>query len=193
MLHMSEREAADSRYTTDAYFELVRTGTLDEDDRVELLEGVIVAEPPMDPPHAAGIGAVADVLRRAVGERAVVRVQAPLLAPPYSAPEPDVALIAGHAEDYWKRHPTTALLVVEVSNTSLKQDRLSKSRIYAGMRIPEYWIVNLRDASVEVCRAPDGAQRVYGERSVVQRGGHLGLIAFPDVRIAVDALLPPVA
>lgn len=188
---MSERYAADSRYTTEAYFDLVRRGVLDHDDRVELLEGVIVAEPPMDPPHAAGIGAVEDALRRAIGRRATVRVQAPLLAPPYSAPEPDIAVVAGEARAYWERHPTSALLVVEVSNTSLKQDRLSKSRIYAGIGIPDYWIVNLRDGCVEVCRSPDLAQRLYLERTVFQRGEYLDLVAFADVRIAVADLLPP--
>jgi Uma2 family endonuclease len=188
---MSEGYATDSRYTVEAYFDLVKRGLLDEDDRVELLEGVIVAEPPMDPSHACGIGLVAEALRTVSAGRALLRVQAPFLATAYSAPEPDVAVVPGGPRDYWDRHPTSALLVVEVSNTSLKQDRLSKSRIYAAAAIPEYWIVNLRDDCVEVFRSPDRARRVYVERHTVRRGERLTPVAFSDASIAVGAVLPP--
>ena len=76
----------------------------------------------------------------------------------------------GQRSDYLERHPTRALLVVEVSDTSLQQDRLSKSRIYAGAGIPDYWIVNLRDDCVEVFRQPDATRRVYAAHAVAQRG-----------------------
>lgn len=187
---MSDRYAEDSRYTVAAYFDLVKQGVLDEDDRVELLEGVIVAEPAMDPPHATGIGLVAEALRNAIGTRAHIRVQTPYIVQPYSAPEPDVAVVPGNVHDYWDHHPTTALLVVEVSDSSLKQDRLSKSRIYAGSGIPDYWVVNLRDDCVELFRAPDPTRRLYGERRTAHRGERITLTALPDVSVAVDDLLP---
>ena len=187
---MSDQPSLDRGYTVDAYFCLVTDGVLDARDRVELLDGVIVAEPPLDPPHASGISAVADALQRSVGQRALVRIQAPLIAGPYSAPEPDVAVVAGRWRDYVEHHPTTALLVVEVSDSSLQQDRLSKSRIYAGAGIPEYWIVNLRGDCLEVFREPDAARRIYTARAVLHRGEHLALTALPDAVVAVDDLLP---
>ena len=134
---------------------------------------------------------LADAVRSIVRDRAAVRTQSPFLAFPYSVPEPDVAVVPGRAEDYWERHPTSALLVVEVSNTSLKQDRLSKSRIYVGAAIPEYWIVNLRGDCIEVFRSPDRERRIYVERFTAQRGETLAPIAFPDGSVAVEALLPP--
>jgi Uma2 family endonuclease len=79
---------------------------------------------------------------------------------------------------------------VTVSDSSLPQDRLSKSRIYAGAAIPEYWIVNLRDDCVELFRAPDASRRVYAERRTVFRGERVRLVAFPDTSVAVDDLLP---
>ncbi|MEO8604522.1 MAG: Uma2 family endonuclease [bacterium] len=188
---MAEHPHAERGYTVDAYFCLVTDGVLDARDRVELLDGVIVAEPPMDPPHASGIAATTEAIQRAVGARASVRIQAPLIADPFSAPEPDVAVVQGHWRDYLEHHPTSALLVVEVSDSSLQQDRLSKSRIYAGARIPEYWIVNLRGDCVEVFRAPDAAQRIYTTRAVVRRGERLTLVALPGAAVAVDDLLPP--
>jgi Uma2 family endonuclease len=188
---MSEGYISDSRYTVEAYFDLVKRGLLDEDDRVELLEGVIVAEPPMDPSYASGIGLVAEALRAVTAGRALLRVQAPLLATAYSAPQPDLAVVPGGPPDYWDRHPTSALLVVEVSNTSLKQDRLSKSRIYAAAGIPEYWIVNLRDDCAEIFRSPDSAQRVYVERRTARRGESIIPVAFPDACVAIEDVLPP--
>lgn len=188
---MAQRYSADSGYSVDAYFDLVRQGVLDEDDRVELLDGVIVAEPPMDPPHATGITMVAEALRSAVATRALIRIQSPFIAGFHSAPEPDVAVVSGGPATYLNHHPSSALLVVEVSQSSLKQDRLSKSRIYAGAQVPEYWILNLRDDCIEVFRTPDAAQRVYCERVIAQRGDHLRLVALPDVGVAVDDLLPP--
>jgi Uma2 family endonuclease len=187
---MTDGYAAGRGYTVDAYFRLVDDGVLRPEDRVELLDGVIVAEPPMDPPHATGVHLVGKALTRAVGDLALVRVQSPLVADPLSAPEPDVAVVAGRAADYLARHPSTALLVVEVAASSLPQDRLSKSRIYAGAGVAEYWIVNLRDDCVEVFRTPDRERRVYGERALAHRGDQLRLLALPEVGVAVDDLLP---
>lgn len=187
---MKDRYSADSGYTVRAYFELVASGALTDEDHVELLDGVIVAEPPMDPPHATAIDLAGDALRGALGERAWVREQKPLVAGERSVPEPDLAVVPGGRRDYETSHPITALLVVEVSHSSLPQDRLSKSRIYAGAGIPEYWIVNLREDCVEVYRSPDVAHRLYAARHIAGRGERIALVAFPDTGIAVDALLP---
>ncbi len=187
---MADHRAVRDGYTVDAYFGLVHDGILSEDDRVELLDGVIVAEPPMDPPHASGITYVTKALMGAVGDRAVVRVQAPFIANPFSVPEPDAAVVPGEVSDYLDRHPSEAFLVVEVSDSSLPQDRLSKSRIYAGAGVPDYWILNLRNGCVEVFRAPDPEQRVYGARAVARSGERLELVALPGASVAVDDLLP---
>ncbi|MBX3025001.1 Uma2 family endonuclease [bacterium] len=176
-------------YTVAQYFELVRRGILDEDDRVELLDGVIVAEPPMDPPHATGISLAARAIDRAVGGRGAIRMQQPFIASPFSVPEPDVAVVPGTLRDYAAAHPTAALLVVEVSSSSLKQDRLSKSRVYAGAGVPEYWILNLRDECVEVFRDPDVGQRVYTDGTIARRGDTLRMVGVPAA-VAVDDLFP---
>jgi Uma2 family endonuclease len=187
---MDRRYPVSSGYTVDEYFDLVRQGELDKRDHVELLDGVIVAEPPMDPPRASGVSRVAEALRAAVAGRAFVREEKPLIIGDQSVPEPDTAVVPGRLGDYDRRHPTTAFLVVEVSDSSLKQDRLSKSRIYAGAAISEYWIVNVRDDWVEVFRDPDPERRVYADRSIARRGEQVWLLAFPDTGVLVDDLLP---
>jgi Uma2 family endonuclease len=108
-----------------------------------------------------------------------------------SVPEPDVAVVPGRHTDYVRAHPTTALLVVEVSDSSLAQDRLTKTAIYATAGVPEYWIVNLRDDVVEVHRAPDPSTRRYAERRVVARTERIELVAVPGVSIAAGEIIPP--
>ena len=186
--------AAPARWTTEHYLRLVDEGVLGPDDKVELLAGVIVATPSSNTRHAAGIVRLSHALFRAVGDRAVVRIQLPLIAGIYSMPEPDGAVVPGAIRDYDHEHPSTALLVVEVSDTSLKQDRLTKRAIYAAGGIPEYWIVNLRDDCVEVRRCPEPEARGYASITIARRGERIELVGLPGVSVAVDDLLPsPVA
>jgi Uma2 family endonuclease len=182
--------ALDAGYTTERYLALRDEGALTPDDRVELLEGVIVAVPPQSPSHAGTTSAVADAIRRAVGTRAAVREEKPLVLAPRSMPEPDVAVVRGRHADYRRAHPTTALLVIEVAESSLPQDRLTKSRIYARARIEEFWIVNLREDRVEVFRDPDPARRVYRTRFVAARGERLAVAELPGVTVETNDLLP---
>lgn len=190
MSPMLQAAPAETRYTSDRYFQLVDEGLLRPDDRVELLEGVIVAMAPQNPRHASAITRVQAALADAIGKRAVIRGQLPLVASAYSVAEPDVAIVPGQSSDYDSAHPTTALLVVEVADSSLAQDRLTKSAIYAGAEIPEYWLVNLRDDCVEILRSPDRQGRRYGESRIARRGERLALVALPGASVALDDLLP---
>ena len=105
-------------------------------------------------------------------------------------PEPDAAVIPGRVADYDRAHPTTALLVVEVADSSLKQDRLTKRAIYAAAGIAEYWIVNLPDDCVEIRREPDPARRRYASTTVARRGDTIELGSLSGVRVTVSDLLP---
>ena len=186
---MAPGAPAPNRYTSERFFALVDDALLHPEDRVELLEGVIVSMSPSNPRHASAITRVHDALGKAFGPGHVVRVQQPFVAEPESVPEPDVAVVPGGHADYDEAHPTRALLVVEVADTSLVQDRLTKSRVYAAAGVPEFWIVNLRDGVVEVPRGPDPAARCYGERRVLARGERIEVAAVTGARVAVDDLL----
>jgi Uma2 family endonuclease len=182
--------AVPERWTAEQYLRLVDEGVLGPEDRVELLEGVIVAMAPQNEPHAAGVRRVGQALYRAVGDRAVVQVQLALVSGHRSVLEPDAAVLPGAVGDYDRAHPSTALLVVEVSDTSLKQDRLTKRGIYAAAGIPEYWIVNVRDDCVEVRRRPEPGARRYASTAVARRGERIELVALPGAAVTVDDLLP---
>ena len=179
-----------TRISVEHFLRLFETGLLGEDDRVELLEGVIVAMTPPNPPHDEAVTICSYSLMRACGERAVVRTQCSFVATAWSLPQPDVAVVPGKLGDYWTAHPRDALLLFEIADTSLKHDRISKSRIYAAANIPEYWIVNLRELVVEVLRDPDPATALYRELRTVRAGDELELVALPGARVAVADLLP---
>lgn len=185
-----ENRAAPIRITVDRYLALVEENAIDPNDRVELLEGVVVAMSPASSRHATAVSLADDALRTALSGRAAVRVQCPLVLGRYSVPEPDVAVVRGETRDYARAHPTSALLVIEVADTTFKQDRLTKAAIYAAAGVPEYWIVNLQEDRVEVHRAPDSSAARYGEITSAGPGECLAPVALPGTSVAVDALLP---
>jgi Uma2 family endonuclease len=179
-----------ARWTAEQYLRLVDEGVLGPDDRVELLEGVIVSMAPQNVPHSAGVARATRVLTLALADHALVRPQLSFIAGKYSVPEPDVAVIAGGIDASDRAHPRDALLVVEVSDSSLKQDRLTKGPMYAAANLAEYWIVNLRDGCVEVRRDPEPRERRYRSVAIRRRGETIEPLGLPGVRIAVDDLLP---
>jgi Uma2 family endonuclease len=190
MSEITPLQSQPTRISADEYLRLVEAGVLDEDDRVELLEGVIVAMTPPNPPHDEAVTISTYALMRACGDRAVVRTQCAFVASQWSLPQPDVAVVPGRLGDHWTRHPRSALLLVEVADSSVKQDRLSKSRIYAAASIPEYWIVNLREFVIEVMRDPDPANAIYRDVRVLRAGDEIELAALPGARVAVAEILP---
>jgi Uma2 family endonuclease len=179
------------RITREHYWRLVETGVIASDDRVELLDGVIVAMSPQSPPHAFVISKLDRVLNTVIEVGMSLRIQMPLEIGELSVPEPDLAVVTGTLEDYAFAHPTSAVLVVEVADTTVLQDRLTKGPMYAAAGIAEYWLVNLRTRTVEVFRDPIPEERRYATLQTAQRDDHLTVAAIPAISIAVAEILPP--
>lgn len=161
------------RWTREEYLKMADAGVFAPDERVELIEGGIVAMTPQRGPHAASVRLAQETLRGVFGPGYDVRPQLPLSLGSDSEPEPDVAVVRGTPRDYVEGHPTTALLVVEVSEATLDFDRGTKAGLYAKAGIPEYWIVNLVDRVLEVHRdpAPEAGQPSdRGYRSIRRYG-----------------------
>ena len=176
------------RWTRDMYERLVERGGLDG-LRVELVRGQILDKgSPQGSPHSTAIQAVTETLREAFGEGVTVRTQLPIRALNESEPEPDVAVVAGSFRDYAREHPSAALLVVEVAQTSLQNDRTTKLAVYAESGFPEYWIVNLCDNTLEVHRDPQGG--AYLARQVFDADGSVSPLTRSTVSVAVADLLP---
>src|SRR6185369_3560914 len=177
-------------YTAQRYFALAEEGLLSPDERVELLEGLIVAMAPQSPAHAAAVWRTTHALERCVSQGAIVRAQCSFIASEFSVPEPDVCIVEGSIEDYERVHPSRALLIVEIASSSLAPDRLTKSRIYAAAAIPQYWIVNLRDGVVESYTDPDPPARVYKRTVVHRRDETIRVVALPECSVRVEDLFP---
>ena len=146
-------------FNVDEYHRMSEAGILSEDDRVELMEGEIIKMSPIGSRHAACVKRFNTLLHRKAGQAVIVSIQDPIRLDDYSEPEPDVAVVSGSPRDYRDAHPSTALLVVEVADTSLLFDRTTKASLYARAGIADYWLLNLVDQIVEVHRTPQRSAR----------------------------------
>ncbi|HZZ42159.1 MAG TPA: Uma2 family endonuclease [Tepidisphaeraceae bacterium] len=178
-------------FTRDEYYAMADLGLFNE-QRVELIEGEILEKAPQKNPHFLTIALVQDALKTAFPAEFWIRPQGPLHFGDRNEPEPDIAVVRGIPRDF-QDHPTTALLIVEVSETTLRYDRGRKARLYARFGIADYWIVNLVDRQLEICRKPiqDAAGNwSYSEMRTLAADESIAALAAPQVAIAVSDLLP---
>lgn len=177
---------------TGAEFDRVVEMGLFENQRVELIRGEVLEMSPMNDLHAQGIKLATYALMSLFpAERFTVQVQCPMRLGDDSRPEPDLAVVAGGPREQ-TRHPSSALLVVEVSDTTLEFDRSHKASLYARHRIAEYWIVNLAERTVEVRRDPvtEETGSRYRSVQVLTASETVAPLAAPGSRVAVGELLP---
>ena len=172
-------------WTAAEYEQMVAAGVLGEDDRVELVEGEIVEMAPVGARHAASVNALARLLQRQVGDRALVSVQNPVRLSPRSEPQPDLAVLAWRDDGYRDELPGPAdvLLVVEVAESSVATDRDVKLPLYGRAGIGEAWLVDLPAGTIEVHTAPSPAG--YRERSVHGIGALVSPVGLAAVVVAV--------
>jgi len=183
------------RWTRKEYDRLIEIGFLDEDEPVELVGGQLIVAEPKGTGHSVAIELAAEALRKAFGAGWTVRVQDPIAPDDESEPEPDVAVVAGSPREYLAAHPSRPALVLEVSDSSLAFDRRDKGSLYARAQILDYWIVNLVDRVLEVCRDPVlSADALYGwsYARVLRLGPEATIspVAAPAASISVTDLLP---
>ncbi len=162
--------------------------------RVELIEGQVIVMSPMGSPHATAVALAAHRLEAAFGPGYFARWQMPFVVSNTSEPEPDVALVQGSVRDYTNQHPTSAVLIVEVADTSLSYDRETKGSLYAKGGIQDYWIINLVDDQLEVYRNPVAdPDALYGMRyassQILREHDQIAPLALPRVHIFVADIL----
>lgn len=177
------------RFSADEYHRMAEARILREDDRVELLDGEVVEMAPIGSRHAACVTRLNATLSRRLAGRALVNVQNPIRLGEHSEPQPDIALLRTRADFYAHAHPTPedVLLVVEVAETSEEYDREVKVPLYARWGIPEVWLVDLANQTIEVYRgaSPTG----YLDVRSIGSGQPLVPQAFPDLRLTVEDVL----
>ncbi len=192
---MAVRAPQVRHWTCEEYQKMAEAGIFAPGERVELIEGEVIAKTPQKSPHAAAVRLGQEALRGVFGAGFDVRPQLPLSLGADSEPEPDIAVVRGAPRDYVQGHPSTALLVVEVADATLDFDRGRKAGLYARAGIPDYWIVNLPDRVLEVYRDPGPlADRPaeHGYRSIRRIGplDSVAPLASPAAHVRVAELLP---
>lgn len=158
------------RISCDRYHEMIASGGLREDDRIELIEGYLVTKRSIGSRHSSVLSKLERFLHRIIRDDLIVRGQNPVTIHEYSEPEPDVVVAKFREDFYADRHPypEDILLVIEVADTSLAFDREAKIPLYASCGIPESWLVDLIHHEIHVFRRPDGAK--YQETLVFRSG-----------------------
>lgn len=182
--------------TRQEFQEIADSGVFGPEERLELIEGVIYPkELPVNTPHVIGVRRCETQMQRIFSEGYDVRGQMPLALNIGNEPLPDVTVVTGSFDDYLDSHPTTALIVIEISDTTLRFDTTTKASLYARAGIQDYWVVNLVNRVLIVHRQP-GAMRGrplgHGYQSVVEYSEteSVSPLAAPDAIVAVADLLP---
>jgi Uma2 family endonuclease len=167
--------------TLDQYVRMIQEGILPEGEPIELLDGFLVrkdrAKAGEDPTtlgfeHVWAVKNLGRVLTEVERHGCHVALQQPIALPPDGAPEPDAAIVRGTADDYRSRYPGAGDLpcVIEVADSSLQHDRVTKKRIYARGGIGQYVIINLVDRVIEVSQGPIAGEERYGSGAVLRAG-----------------------
>jgi len=177
------------RWTVDDFHQIIAARILDEDDRVELINGVISQMSPMNARHGGCINRMITLLRHLDESRYIVTVQNPIDLLPHSEVYPDLAIARFRADFYATSHPTAAdiLIVIEVADTTLRSDRRLKAPLYAGAGIAEYWIVALNEEIVEQYSEPNN--NTYQTMVQYQRDQMLQSTSIADLQLAVNAIV----
>jgi Uma2 family endonuclease len=178
------------RISVDDYHRMGEAGIFARGERVELLDGMLIAMPPAGKRHVYSVLALEHLLPRVMGERAIVSTQNPLRLNASSEPEPDIVLLEAPVRRYDNHMPITAdaVLVIEVADTSRAYDRGPKLRAYQNAGVREIWIVDLVEEVVEMWRPSEASG--YALTTVAKRGDLIAPATFPDAELAVDDILP---
>ena len=141
------------RWTIAEYRELDKTGIF-HDVKTMLLDGELYVMPMPSPLHDTALAKVEDFLRNTFAQGFHVRSQKAFDIGTRNDPGPDLAVVPGSIDDYTEQHPTVAILIVEVSATSLTSDTTTKAELYASARVPEYWVIDVTNRQLHIFRDP---------------------------------------
>lgn len=177
-----------AKWTLEDYHRMIATGIL-SGRHVELLYGEIVEMAPEGESHAYSSDEAGEYLIYSLGEQAKVRQGKPITLPQSnSEPEPDIAIVQRLGRDYREHHPypENIFWLIEYSDSSLSKDLEVKSKAYAAVGIPEYWVINLRTMQLIVFRVP--TDEGYESRETLTQG-EINPLAFPDIAVSIERLL----
>ncbi len=164
-------------------------GIFPVESHLELINGEIIEMAPIGSNHAGHLNRLNQILNQSISSQAIISIQNPLQLNDLSEPEPDLMLLRPNADFYSSKHPSAndVLLLIEVADSSLAYDQNHKLRLYALHQIPEYWILNLADKSLEAYRQPKNG--VYSEKTTFYTGDNITLSQLQNISIKIADIL----
>jgi Uma2 family endonuclease len=179
-------------WTVQDYHRMSDLGILDPNERTELIAGQIVLMTAKGTPHVVTLQLLATSLQEQLGRIALIRTQDPIRLDNFSEPEPDLAIVKGTILDYAEHHPVPddIYLVIEVADSTLKQDCQVKDQLYARSSIGEYWVVDIKNRQVHIFRDPTATG--YTSHLILTETHSVSPLAFPDLILSIASILPPV-
>jgi len=178
-------------WTVQEYHRMSELGILKSDERTELIAGQITLMVAKGTPHVTALHLLANDLREQLGNAALIRTQDPIQLDNFSEPEPDLIVAVGTVLDYAVQHPRPhqVYLVVEVADSTLKQDCEIKDKLYAGAGIPDYWVLDLKNRQLHIFRNPTPAG--YTSHLILTEPNQVSPLAFPNLVLTLTSILPP--
>ncbi len=191
---IADGEPRKIKWTREEYLSMAELGFF-EGRRTEFLEGEITEMPTMNGPHATALELVYEVVRDVFSRNFAVRSQSPIDFDKDFEVVPDVFVIQGNARDFRDSHPKTADLIIEISDPTLSYDRNRKASLYAKFGIQDYWILNLKNRTLEVYRRPSADDNIYygfgyAEKLTFDAASEVSPLAAPDAKIVIADILP---
>jgi Uma2 family endonuclease len=179
-------------WTVENYHQMSEMGILAPDERTELINGQIVLMASKGTAHVTSLHLLANALRDLLGNTALVRTQDPIQLDDWSEPEPDLAIVRGTVLDYSDRHPgpSDLELVVEVADSTLKQDCEIKDKLYAQAGIVDYWVLDVKNRKLHIFRNPTPTG--YTSHLILAEPSQIAPLSFPSFVLSLAAILTPI-
>jgi Uma2 family endonuclease len=179
-------------WTVSDYRRMSEMGILAPNERTELINGQIVLMVAKGTPHVTSLHLLANALRDRLGKAVLVRTQDPIQLDDWSEPEADIVIARGTVLDYADHHPCPEEieLVVEVADSTLKQDCEIKDKLYAQAEIADYWVLDLKNRQLHVFRNPTPTG--YTSHLILTEPNQIAPLSFSTLTLSLTAVLPPV-
>lgn len=181
------------RWSVKSYHRMSELDILDPNERTELIAGQITLMAAKGTPHVTSLHLLANALREQLGNTALVRTQDPIQLDDFSEPEPDLVIVKGTVLEYAEQHPRPehVYLVVEVTDSTLKQDCEIKEKLYAQAGLIDYWVVNLKKRQLHIFRDPTPTG--YTSHLILTEPNQVSPLAFPNLIVILTSILPPIS
>lgn len=178
------------RISVAEYDQMIGSGVFDENDPIELINGVIIEKMPKGTRHSSANDRVTRIFYKTFGDDVIIRNQNPIWLDDFSEPEPDIVLAAPRKDEYENSHPTPReiYLILEVSDSTLGYDRTTKGEAYARAGIRQYLVLNIQEGTLEDYREPSAGG--FQSKQTLRAGKTFNLVAFPEISFNVTDFLP---